>query len=213
MVQIECVLAKAADMYDKLCVAGIWNRTTKGGPSALNSIVQQVNECWNCGDKGHQSKACPKPKNHELWKKNFEAFKKAKSSGSPNLQQGGGGGAPGDGQISDYNCKEWDTQKFSIVDGKLHVNCKQCGPNTTHSSGLHGAWMRAGTNWKLSFEHPYARECRRLGQHNPAIGEPMGQGGGQKPPEQQNPPSGSSTGCSLVWIDRIKFEQSLADFE
>lgn len=213
MVQIECVLAKATDMYDKLCVAGIWNRTSKGGPSALNSIVQQVNDCWNCGENGHQSKACPKPKNSALWKKNYEAFKKARSRGGRNSQQGGGGGAPGGGQVSDYNRKEWDAQKFSMVDGKLHVTCKKCGPNTTHSTGLHGAWRKAGTNWKLSIEHPYAKECRRLGQHNPAIGEPTGQGGGQQPPAQPQPSSGSSTGSSWVSIDRTKFEQSLVDFE
>ena len=32
MEQIDGILRKAVDMYDKLCLGGLWNVTSKGGP-------------------------------------------------------------------------------------------------------------------------------------------------------------------------------------
>jgi hypothetical protein len=78
MEQIDGILCKAVDMYDKLCLGGLWNATSKGGPQAFNSIVGAVNICWNCNGKGHKSKECPKPRNKALFEKNFKAFKEVR---------------------------------------------------------------------------------------------------------------------------------------
>jgi hypothetical protein len=206
--QIEAVLARAVDLYDKLSVAGIWNRTSKGGPSAFNNIVQAVDACWNCGATDHKSRECPKPRNRALWKKNYEAFKQAKRSGGQNNNNGGGS----DGnKTGDYNRKKWDDNhtNMSMVQGKLMVNCKQCGLNTTHSTKLHKAFVSQGAAWKLRSDHPYAVECAKIGQYNPAVQAVPP----PAPNPEQPPPNTPSTGSSMVSIDRIKFEKSLSDFE
>jgi ribosomal protein L37E len=45
-----------------------------------------------------------------------------------------------------------------MVDGKLHVMCKQCGWNTAHSSRIYSACQAMGASWKLPTNHPYAIE-------------------------------------------------------
>ena len=50
--QIEVILDKAVDTYNNLCTPQVWNRTTKAGPSALNLVVQLIDNCWNCKWKG-----------------------------------------------------------------------------------------------------------------------------------------------------------------
>jgi hypothetical protein len=48
-------MEKAVDTYGMLCIAGTWlPNTDKGGSSGrLNSVVEMVNACWNCGETGH----------------------------------------------------------------------------------------------------------------------------------------------------------------
>jgi len=139
MEQIDGILRKAVDMYDKLCLGGLWNATTKGGPRALNSIVEAVDSCWNCNAKGHKSKECTKPKNKALFEKNYKAFKEAKRNNGRNGGQNGGNESGG-ANTTDYNRKKWDDNHMTMVEGKLYVNCKQCGLNTTHSTKLHKAF-------------------------------------------------------------------------
>ena len=99
--EIEAVLDFAIDLYDKLCTAQLWIKPGKGGGgTVLKSIVPQVAECWNCGAKGHTARACPKPKNPELFNKNRKAFHDKKSSGLNDI--GGGSGLSG-GTKSDSN--------------------------------------------------------------------------------------------------------------
>eukprot|EP00956_Cyclotella_meneghiniana_P021817 scaffold40277_cov39-Cyclotella_meneghiniana.AAC.3 len=59
METIEVVLRKAEDLYDKLCTAGLWNKT-KGGGADLNALVSLVHSCWNCGSEEHRVGDCPK---------------------------------------------------------------------------------------------------------------------------------------------------------
>ena len=147
MEQIEAILEKAVDVYDKLCTAQIWNRTTRGGPSALNSIVQVDIDCWNCSGKGHQAKDCPKDHNPDVYKRNFEAWKSSRGEssggrgGRGSQRHSGRNGKSGRGSEGDsntgkvgnieYNRKTWEAQRLLMIDGKLHVYCKKCRPNTT----------------------------------------------------------------------------------
>jgi hypothetical protein len=214
MEQIEGILRKAVDMYDKLCLGGLWNATTKGGPRALNSIVEAVDICWNCNGKGHRSKECTKPKNKALFEKNFKAFKEAKRNNGRNGGQNGGNEGGG-ANTGDYNRKKWDDNHMTMVEGKLYVNCKQCGLNTTHSTKLHKAFAAKGSAWRLKADHPYAIECAKLGQFNPSIAGTVASSG-TTPGQQQLPGSSSQSSggaSSMISIDRSKFEQSLADFE
>jgi len=69
---LEAVLAKAAGMYDTLCIASLWIRV-KDRTSALNTIVVK-HKCWNCGDENHGVSNCPKPKDEVAISKNREEF-------------------------------------------------------------------------------------------------------------------------------------------
>ncbi len=51
--QIEGILEKAVDQYNLLCMAGLWNKVSRG--EILNSAVDVVSICWNCGENGHQA--------------------------------------------------------------------------------------------------------------------------------------------------------------
>jgi hypothetical protein len=95
MEQIGAILDNAVDMYDNLCKAQIWNRTTNGRPSALNNIVQMVDDCWNCNGKGHRATNYPKPRNKALFEKNFTAYHEAKEKGTGGENKGSGGGDGG----------------------------------------------------------------------------------------------------------------------
>ena len=110
--EIKAVLDFGIDLYDKLCTAQLWIKPGKGGgDTALNTIVQQVVECWNCGAKGHTAQVCPKPKNTELYKKNHKAFYDKKSGGS--IGSGGGNrafrGTKSDSNTG-YNRKAWEAR-------------------------------------------------------------------------------------------------------
>jgi hypothetical protein len=207
MEQIEAILEKAVDMYDKLSTAQVWNRTSKGGPSAMSGTIVEDVDCWNCNGKGHQSKECTKPRNKALWEKNFKAFKEKRRTG-------GGGGSKGKGKTDspDYNRKQWETHGISLVNGKLHVMCKKCGPNTTHSTGLHNEFIEKGSAFRLKASHPYAKECIAHGQSNPVISGSTATTNQPAPPSTAPTPAPPS-GSSLITIDRNKLEQSLSDFE
>jgi hypothetical protein len=97
-----------------------------------------------------------------------------------------------------------------MVGGKLYINCKQCGLNTTHPTKLQKSFVSKGSAWKLKADHPYAIECAKLGQFNPSIAGSVAPGG-TTPGQQQGIGPGSQA-QSMVSIDRSKFEQSLADF-
>jgi hypothetical protein len=205
MEQIKAILDKAVDTYDKLCTAQIWNSTNNGGPRAVTSVA--VNrKCWNCNGSDHQAQTCPKAQNKALFEKNRKAFQEAKKSGNKDgatTTRGGSDNVDG----TDNTRKKWDAQGMSMINGVLHVHCKQCGPNTTHSTGLHKAFIEQGSSFKLASTHPYAKECIKLGQNNPAISKAM------STPSSTSSLLSSSTGSSMISIDRSKLEQNLADFE
>ncbi len=151
------------------------------------------------------SSTCPKAQKAPF-EKNCNAFQEAKKSGNKDGMTTARGGA-GNVENANYNRKKWHAQGLSMINGVLHVNCKQCGSNTTHSTGLHKAFIEQGSSFKLASTHPYAKECTKLGQNNPAVGQPV-------------PSSLSlsllhspSTGSSLISVDWSKFEQALADFK
>ena len=81
MEEIEAILDKAVDTYDKLCTSQIWNSTSNGGPRAAASVA--VNrKCWNCNGSDHQAQTCPKAQNKALFEKNCKSFQEAKKPGT-----------------------------------------------------------------------------------------------------------------------------------
>ena len=92
-----------------------------------------------------------------------------------------------------------------MINGDLHINYKQCDPNTTYSTGLLKAFLEQGSSFKIALRHPYTKECVKLGQNNHAVSKLA----------TSSFPSLHylSTGSSLISIDQSRFEQTLADFE
>jgi hypothetical protein len=217
--KIEVVLDKAVAQYDSLCTSGLWNRTGRGGPSALGSIVDAINECWNCGQPNCSVSKCPKPKDQARIEKNKKAFYEKKNAGS---NQGGAGGGSNDngggrgrrqrekGDLSDpeYQRKVWSSNACSMQNGKLFVNCKKCGLNLTHSTSYHAAWSADKSGFKMPSTHFYMKEVKRLGQANSATGSGV-------PPSDNSQPSGSgsSGGSGMVSFSRAEMERKLSDFE
>ena len=148
MEQIEGIIEKAIDTYDILCTAQIWNKTTKGGPSALKSIVNAVRRCWNCEEEGCSLEKCPKPRNPAVIAKNKKAFYKNKrkqvsSSGNDNGGNDNGseidnGGNCVDKSHPDYQRKIWEANLCKMMNGVLHVKCNHCGYNLSHHTKYHG---------------------------------------------------------------------------
>jgi hypothetical protein len=165
--QIEAILDKALDMYDKLSIAQIWNGTTKGGPRANVSTTASAGNlkrtCWNCGGDDHQARTCPKPRNKKLYEKNRKAFNEAKANSSGgSADKKGGGDAKLEG--ADYQRKKWADQGMSLINGVLHLHCKHCGYNTTHATKTHSLFEEQGESFRLNSTHPYVKECAKLNQ-------------------------------------------------
>ena len=213
--EIEAVLDFAVDMYDKLSVAQLWIKPGKGGGNtALNTIVKQVTECWNCGEKGHTAQKCPHPKNPELYNKNRKAFMDKKSANNNNGSGGGknnnSGGGKGNANPG-YDRKAWEAklakQNIKIdTDGVLKCFCKKCGLNTTHSTGFHKVYVLNPAGFSLPDSHPYIVACAQLralqGTHTPTH---------KPPPTTQT--SGEKTAGHAGSISRAHIEQKLADLE
>jgi hypothetical protein len=108
---------------------------------------------------------------------------------------------------TDTTRKKWDAQGLSMINGVLHVHCKQCGPKTTYSTGLHKVFVEQGSSFKLASTHPYAKECNKLRQNNPAISKAK-----SAPSSSSSLPS-SSTGSLMISVDHSNLEQNLADFK
>ena len=179
MDKIEAVLAKGTDMYDFLCHAKKWNMAKKGGGGTFNYSGGDGSsrKCFNCGKEGCEVKNCDKPLNKELIKKNCEKYYAAKNKAQG--QRAGGGGDKnknGDkkrkGKDADpvaSQRKRWTAAGIQLVDNVLKVNCKECGLNSTHSSGFHAAWANDKSNFCLPDTHPFvvARAQRGNSNHTP----------------------------------------------
>ena len=210
MEQIEAVLEKAVDHYDLLCTAGLWNKTSRGG-SALQSIVDAVNICWNCGEKGHTARQCKKPKDPETFNKNRKAWLNNKNSGSNNNGQGGKKEV-----TPEYQRKRWENNSCTMVNGVLYINCKKCGFNTSHSSKFHNDFAKNPSSYKMAGTHFYVKECAAIGQSYggvmKTITSPAGVHTPPPPPPPTQPPPTVNSG-SMVSIDRNKPEGALAEYE
>ncbi len=67
--QIEGILEKAVDQYGLLCIAGSWHNA-QTSRAVLNSTVDMVGQCWNCGEKGHRADKCKRLKDPITYNKN-----------------------------------------------------------------------------------------------------------------------------------------------
>lgn len=221
--KIEAVMAKGIDMYDMLCLAGVWlPNSDKGGTGGrMNTIVGMVNACWNCGETGHGVARCPKPKDQARIAKNKKAHEESKNSdgGAPPGGSGGGRNSRNrrgknkdvDKGSTEYKRKLWEANSMKMVNGVLYVNCSKCGGlNTTHTTRTHEQWARNPNTFRLPASHLYVRECAELRASSAA-----------PPPFSTNPPppgstdgSGSSSGSSgTITMDRASLESKLAAFE
>ena len=219
--KVEAVLDKAVEMYDMLCLAGVWlPNSEKGGTGGrLNTLVEMINVCWNCGETGHGVAKCPHPKDQARIAKNKKAFEESKKSGGGPHPGGSSGGRSSrnprdnkdvDQSSSEYKRKIWEANGMKLVNGVLHVNCSKCGLNTTHSTKHHDRWARNPNSFKLPATHVYVQQCAQLGS---SFGAPP-------PPTNNNtPPLTISTGGSgsgsagTITLDRATLESNLTAFE
>eukprot|EP00956_Cyclotella_meneghiniana_P009509 scaffold13164_cov56-Cyclotella_meneghiniana.AAC.1 len=196
-------LDNAATTYSSFCLANQWLKVTKQN---LAGVVATVNACWNCGEEGHGVGKCPKPKDQARITKNKEAFEKNKSGRNTS----GGTRTSGKKDKSekrndpDYQHKVWANSGISMVNGVLMLHCKTCGYNTTHGTKLHDAWSSNPTSFRLSENHMYEREKKKLGQSGPS---PMVNPSTQP---QQSTPAVPST---MISFTRAELEAKLSAVE
>ena len=204
MEQIEAIFDKAVDHYDYLCTAGLWNKAARGGGNALQAIVDAVDVCWNCGQKGHRAQRCRKPKDPVAYARNKKAWMDQKAKNDSGNSNGGGGTGKAhdiDKSTPEYERKQWHANGCIMKDGVLYMNCRVCGLNTNHSNRQHEDYAKNPTSFKMSANHFYVKECKRLGQ---GYGGQMKTATGSIP---QAPPQNSGT------IEKSKLESALAEYE
>ena len=210
MEQIDAVLDKAVDQYDLLCTAGLWNKATRGGGNALKSIVDMVNICWNCGQKGHPAFKCRKPRDPVTYNKNKKAWLEQKASGNASNNESTDGQKKDqpDKSTPEYQRKQWQANGCTMVNGVLYMNCRVCGLNTNHSSRRHEAYAKNPTSYQMSGNHFYVKECKRLGQ---GYGGQMKTISGEGTAPAPAPASGGS--ANMVTFEKNKLESALSDYE
>lgn len=211
LIKIQCILDKAVDTYDKLCVAQTWIRITKGNPRALSAAAagESSTDCWNCGGSGHMAGECPKPKDPATYNRNRKAFRDALQK-KRDARSGNGGGKEKSKSGADYQRKLWDKKGLSMVNGTLMVKCKTCGFNTTHSTKYHDDWSSNPSGFKLKANHPYTQECAKLGI-SPGQSAPAAPPAAPPAAAPASAPAGSAG--ALLTIDRAQLEQKISNFE
>ena len=122
-------------------------------------------------------KKCDKPLDRDLIKKNCEKYYAAKNKAQGQSAGGGGdknknGDKKRKGKDADpvaSQRKRWTAAGIQLVDNVLKVNCKECGLNSTHSSGFHAAWANDKSNFCLPDTHHFvvARAERGNSNHTP----------------------------------------------
>jgi hypothetical protein len=228
METIEAVLLKAEDLYDKLCTAGLWNKT-KGGGAALNALVSLAHACWNCGANDHRVGDCPKERNNDTIAKNKQAFHDAKRNArGPTTRNNSGGRGRGnsgrdsnrgrsnsgrgrggrDTTSSDYQRKVWEAAGIVVAEGVALISCKTCGMNATHGTAHHSAFMLNPTSFSLPATHPLHMARQFAGQHGTLVPYRPPQ-----PPTATTPVLPGSGNAQTLTIDRSEFENRLAIFE
>ncbi len=200
LTKIEAILDKAVDVYDKLCVAGVWLKIDKSPQQALTA---KVNSCWNCGGP-HQVPECKKPRDPVTYEKNKKAFYDKKRAGDDKNSSSRGKrndsrGSNVDKSSPEYQRKVWEAAGIKMDGGTLKVKCKTCGYNTTHSTRLHDAWAANPSTFRLDSKHPYAQECAKLKQSPSCV--PCA------------PPAPTANSNKTVTFDKATLEQKISAFE
>ena len=164
------ILKEANDLYGTLSTAGKWNSYQPG----------RVSSCWNCGGP-HGLRQCKKPKDQKRIdenKKKFDEFKAKKQGGSNNdtnnVQQNESGsyrrrkwGVTGQATNSSITMKP-DSNGLGLINGVLHMHCKKCGWNQTHTTGHHVSWKSNPASFVLPSEHPYSKIMSPSRQYPPS---------------------------------------------
>jgi hypothetical protein len=199
--KIEAILDNAATTYSSYCLANRWLKVTKQN---IAGIVAAANACWNCGEEGHDVGKCTKPKDQARITKSKEAFEKSKRGCTAGGRTSGRKDKNEKMKDPDYQRKVWANSGISMVNGILMIHCKTCGYNTTHGTKLHEPWAANPTSFKLSANHMYEHEKKKLGL--------SGQNPLPNPPT--NPPPPPSTGSStMISFSRAELEAKLSAIE
>jgi hypothetical protein len=90
---VEAILEMAEKLYNKLCASNTWSGAkTKGKAAAFvgTGNANSVNTgrrkliCWNCGEEGHPSQECPKPRNQQMYNSNRKKFNEQRNKNKKN---------------------------------------------------------------------------------------------------------------------------------
>ena len=159
LLKIKEISCAAVTIYDHLHLGKKWNLPNKHANATI------VPKCDNCGDPGHLSPKCPKPRDEDKCKKAREARAKARESekgGRGRGDRGGRGGGAGRGSGSDGQRAPWDSTAkgtnsgVMMIDGAWKMLCnKGCGWNETHTTKFHDEHQRSAATFKVPPSHPY----------------------------------------------------------
>jgi hypothetical protein len=217
--RIDAVLEKAVNVYDKFSRGGYWNKTSKGGPSLNNALVQVTAACWNCGDPAHGVSKCPKSKDQAKIAKNKKAFEEQKKSQAQGSGSGSRAGNQRGGQCRekqggldknapDYQRKVWEAAGITVAGGQALIRCKLCGLNATHGTSHHAAYVKDPNNFTLPSTHPLllARQHASTTSNKTVA-----------PPPSVAPPTTTTTGpvsnASTITFSRADLEARIANYE
>ena len=204
---VKSVFDLAVDNCSSLQLGGKWH-VPKSNRAANVSVPR---DCWNCGKTGCNARTCPEPRNQKRIDENKKKFEEARRRARGGRSSGGGnGGGRGSGG---YQRSKWGNSDATEGKGGLRFAggvpqcfCKNCGWNTTHSSGFHAAWIASPSAFRLPDTHPYMQLLKKQAAA-------MNQAQGSSVPPPPLTATGTTTSGDSLVISRSRAKAALDSLE